>query len=113
MAGPAEPHPADLRGSHLTGLAGQAADVPVVAALSDDPNPLMDTCLTLGGPPMRPGEETAHGLGEIPQRLLPHRLRTRRQPPEHLPGVGQLTGLLEIARRARPARPPMLMLLHR
>jgi hypothetical protein len=35
-----------------------------------------DARLTPGRPPMRPGEEIRHGLGEIPQRPLLHRLRT-------------------------------------
>jgi hypothetical protein len=61
---------------------------------------------------MGTGKEVGHGLGEVPQRLLLHRLRTRRQPPELRPGRGQLPGLLPIARRARPTRPPMRVLLH-
>ncbi|MCW2948815.1 MAG: hypothetical protein JWR24_5532 [Actinoallomurus sp.] len=62
---------------------------------------------------MRTGEEVGHGLGEIPQRLLLHRLRPHRQPPERFTGYGQLATLLPIARRTRPPQPPMLMLLHR
>jgi len=62
---------------------------------------------------MRTSEETAHGLGEVTQCLLLHRLRPRRRPPELFPGLGQLTGLLAVGRRTRPARPPMLMLLTR
>jgi hypothetical protein len=50
---------------------------------------------------MRPGEEIGHGLGEVPERLLLHRLRPSRQPPELPPGLGQLARLLQIARRAR------------
>jgi hypothetical protein len=70
----------------------------------------MDTRFAPGRTAMRPGEEITHGLREVPQRLLLHRLRPRRQPPELSPGLGQLTGLLRVA---RPARPPMLMLLTR
>jgi hypothetical protein len=61
---------------------------------------------------MRASEEVAHSLGEVPQRLLLHRLRTRRQPPELRPRIGQLPGLLAIAGRADPTRPPMPMLFH-
>jgi hypothetical protein len=39
-------------------------------------------------------------------------VQQRRQPGEVFPGLGQLTGLLAIARRARPPRPPMLMPLN-
>jgi hypothetical protein len=42
----------------------------VAATAADDPEPLMDTRFAPGRPPMRPGEEIAHGLREIPQRLL-------------------------------------------
>jgi hypothetical protein len=62
---------------------------------------------------MRPGEEIRHGLSEIPQRLLLHRLGPRRQPRELSPGLGQLPRLLGIPRRTHPPRPPIQMLLTR
>jgi hypothetical protein len=72
----------------------------------------MPTGFTPRRPSVRPSEEIGHGLGEVSQRLLLHRLGSRRQPPEFSSGFGQLTGLLGIARRTRPARPPMLILLN-
>ncbi|MCW2944115.1 MAG: hypothetical protein JWR24_832, partial [Actinoallomurus sp.] len=77
------------------------------------PKPLMPAGFAPRGPAMRTGEEVAHGLGEIPQRLLLHRLRPRRQPPERFTRLGQLPRLLPLARRTRTPRPPMLMLVHR
>jgi hypothetical protein len=59
---------------------------------------------------MRAGEEIRHGLGEIPYRLLLHRLRPRCQPCELLPRFSQLAALFDVAWRACPARPPMLVL---
>jgi hypothetical protein len=85
----------------------------VVTALSDDPEPFMDARLTPCWTPMDPREEIRHGLGEIPQRLLLHRLGPRRQPRTLFPGLGQLPGLLGITRRIRPPRPPMQVLLTR
>ena len=61
---------------------------------------------------MRPGEEVPHGLREIPQRLLLHRLRPSRQPPVFGAGSGQLCALLVVAGRAA-TRLPMLLLLDR
>jgi hypothetical protein len=85
----------------------------VAAELPDDPKPLMPAGFAPRGPTMRPGEEVAHGLGEIPQRLLLHRLRPSRQPPERFTRLGQLPRLLHITRRTRPPRPPMPVLIHR
>ena len=50
------------------------------ATTSDDPEPFMHARFTPGRPTVRPGEEVTHGLGEVTQRLLLHRLRPRRQP---------------------------------
>jgi len=113
LAGPAEPYPTDLRDPHLTRLTGQTPHIPLPTTPPNDPEPLMHTRLPPGRTAMRTGEEITHGLGEIPQCLLLHRLRARRQPPELSSGLGQLTGLLVITRCARPAQPPMLMLLTR
>jgi hypothetical protein len=109
-AGPTEPHPPHLRDPHLTRLAGQPPHIPLPTTPPDDPKPFVHPRLTPRRPPMRPGEKVTHRLGEITQRLLLHRLRTHRQPPERSPGPRQLTRLLGITRRACPARPPLLML---
>ena len=61
---------------------------------------------------MRAGEEVAHGLGEIPQRLLLHGLRPGRQPVVLGPGLRQLSALLDVARRLT-LRMPVLPLLRR
>jgi hypothetical protein len=55
-------------------------------------------------------EKVAHRLVEIPQRLLLHRLRARRQPLVFGAGGGQLSALLVISRRAT-TRLPVLVLL--
>jgi hypothetical protein len=51
-----------------------------------------------------------HRLGEVPQRLLLHRLRPGRQPIMLGAGRGQLRTLLVVAWRT-PTRLPMLLLL--
>jgi hypothetical protein len=57
-------------------------------------------------------EKVAHRLGEIPQRLLLHRLRPRGQPLVFGAGRGQLSAQLGITRRAA-TRLPVLLLLDR
>ncbi len=49
--------------------------------------------------------------GEVPQRLLLHRLGAGGQPRVFRPGLGELPALLQVARRARPARVPVGVLL--
>src|SRR4029078_7530545 len=68
--------------------------------------------LARGGGALRASEEVAHGMGEIPQRLLLHGLRPGRQPFALGPGLGQLSALLDIDGRLMP-RMPVLPLLHR
>lgn len=111
-AGPAEPHPAHLRDPHLTRPARQTAYVPLSATAADDPKTLTPTGFTPRRTSVRSSKEISHGLGEVSQRLLLHRLGSRRRPPEFSSGFGQLTRLLGTARRTRPARPPMLVLLN-
>ena len=67
----------------------------------------------LASPQVRPGrsgEKVVHSLGEVPQRLLLHRLRPGRQPIMLGAGRGQLRTLLVVAWRT-PTRLPMLLLL--
>jgi hypothetical protein len=61
---------------------------------------------------MGAGEEVPHGLGEVAQRLLLHRLRPRRQPIVFGSGLGQLRRLFVISRGAAPWL-PQLLLFHR
>jgi hypothetical protein len=86
--------------------------VPLSATAADDPKTLTPTGFTPRRTSVRSSKEISHGLGEVSQRLLLHRLGSRRRPSEFSSGFGQLTGLLGIARRTRPARPPMLVLLN-
>nr|CRL67744.1 hypothetical protein CPGR_00571 [Mycolicibacterium malmesburyense] len=59
---------------------------------------------------MSPVEKISHRLREVPQRLLLHGLRTRRQPTMLGASRGQLSALLDVARGMTP-RAPMLLLL--
>ncbi|TQL95654.1 hypothetical protein FB559_1162 [Actinoallomurus bryophytorum] len=88
-AGPAEPHPAHLRDPHLTRPARQTACVPLSATAADDPKTLTPTGFTPRRTSVRSSKEISHGLGEVSQRLLPHRLGSRRQSPELSSGFGQ------------------------
>jgi len=60
----------------------------------------------------RAGEEVPHGLREIPQRLLLHRLTSSPKPPVLGASLRQLRGLLQIP-GSLATRLPMLLLLHR
>lgn len=53
-----------------------------------------------------------HRLGEIAQSLLLHHLRADRQPRMLRPGLGKLSALLKVTRRARATRAPVTVLLH-
>jgi hypothetical protein len=59
---------------------------------------------------VRPTEKVAHRLGEVPQRLLLHSLRPRRQPVVLGTGRGQLSTLLVVARRTASRLPVPLLL---
>ncbi len=71
-AGPAEPHPADLRDPDFAGFPAEAAHVPLPPAPPHDPEPLVPSGLA----PRRPArrvprvKEGGHRLGEVPQGLL-------------------------------------------
>jgi hypothetical protein len=113
-ARPAEPHPAGLRHPDLSDVARQAAHVPLPPAPPHDPEPLVPPGLAPRWPPRRVVrvEEGGHRLGEVPQRLLLHRLGACRQPRMLGPCLGQLAALLRVARRGLPARMPVLVLLN-
>jgi hypothetical protein len=112
-AGPAEPDPPHLRHPHLADAAGHPAHLPLPAAAPDDPETLVPPGLAPGRPPGRVVrvEERGHRPGEVPQRLLLDRLRARRQPPMLFACGGELPALGQVARSARPARPPVGVLL--
>ena len=114
-AGPAEPHPPGLRHPDLTGFSVKPPHIPLPPAPAHDPESLVPPGLAPGRPPGRVAqvEERAHGPGEIPQRLLLHHLAARRQPRVLRPCGGKLPTLLQVARRARSARMPVLVLLDR
>jgi hypothetical protein len=64
-----------------------------------------------GGFAMRAAEESRHGLGEVPQRLLLHHLAAGGQPFERGASLSQLTTLSHISRTVAASRPPPGLLL--
>jgi hypothetical protein len=76
----------------------------------DLPESLMDTGFAPRWGAVGSAEKVAHRLGEVPQRLLLHRLRPSRQPIMLGTDRSQLSALLVIARRA-PTGLPMPPLL--
>ncbi len=104
----AESHPTHLRHPYPTKPAVQALDV--MRFHPNLPKSLMHTGFAPGRAAVRPGEKVAHGLGEVPQRLLLHGLRARRQPVMLGAGRGQLSTLLAIARRMTSGLPVLLLL---
>jgi hypothetical protein len=113
VTGPAESNPANLRNPHLADLARQSAYIPMAAAPSDDAEPLVPPGLTPRRAAVRPCEEVAYCPGEVPQRLLLHRLRPGRQPRKFSPCCGQLSALLSVCRRARAPWAPIRVLFDR
>ena len=87
-------------------VAGQAAHIPLMPALPDDPESFVPPGLAPGRPPGRvaPVEERGPRVGVVPQRLLLHHLRSRSQP--RVPGacLGELAALLQVTRRAHGGR---------
>src|SRR6185437_3030324 len=113
-AGPAEPHPSNLRHPDFAGFPAQAPHVPLPPA-PHDAEPLVASGLA---PRWAPGRvlrvvEPGHGLREVSQRLLLHRLRAGSQPRMLGPRLGELAALLQVTRGACPARAPVLVLLDR
>src|SRR5690242_19171858 len=114
LTGPAESHPPGLRYPHLTHVAGQAAHIPLLPALPDDPESLVPAGLAPGRPPGRVAwvEKRGPRLGEVPQRLLLDHLGPRGQPRILGSCLGELAALRQVTRRAVAARAPVRVLLH-
>jgi hypothetical protein len=110
-ARPAEPDPPGLRYPDLTGVPAESAQLP--GSDGNDPESLVPTGLAPRRPPgrVRRVEERSHRLGEIPQGLLLHHLGTGPQPRVLGAGGGELSALLQVARRTHTARPPVRVLL--
>ena len=105
-----KPHPPHLRHPNPTEAAVEPLDM--MWSQSDLPKPFMHTGFTPPRLAMRAVEKELHGLSEIPQRLLLHRLTSGAKPLELGSGLGQLRTLLQIA-GSLSARPPVLLLLDR
>ncbi len=103
-------HPPDLGDPDSTEAAIQRLDV--MRFQPDLPKPFMHTGFAPPRLSMRAGEEELHGLGEISQRLLLHRLTSGTKPRVLGAGLRQLRALLHIA-GSLAARPPVHLLLHR
>ncbi len=107
-SGPAESDPSDLGHPHPPVTAVEFFD------MTGFHTHLSEAFMYAGLAPRRAamgaGEEVPHRLGEVPQRLLLHGLRSSRQPAVFGAGLGQLRRLLVIPRGAA-ARLPKLLLL--
>jgi hypothetical protein len=114
-AGPAEPYPSGLRDPDFTSFPAQAAHVPLPPAAPDDPESLVTPGLAPGRPPRGVArvEERRHCLGEVPQCLLLYHLGACGEPCVLCADPGELTTLLQVARRALPSGPPPGLLLDR
>jgi hypothetical protein len=104
----AKTHPTHLGHPHPTEPAVQTLDV--MRFHCDLAKSLMHTGFAPRRPAVRSNEKVAHGLRKVPQCLLLHGLRARRQPSVLAAGSGQLSTLLDVARRTT-SRLPMLLLL--
>src|SRR5512146_2676046 len=110
---PAESHPARLRHPDLAGVSAEPTHL--LGFDGDD----LESLVSAGLAPRRPPgwvasvEERSHRLSEVPQRLLLHHLRACPQPVMLCPRLSELSALLQVARRAHPARTPVRMLLDR
>jgi hypothetical protein len=105
---PAESDPADLRYPHLPVAPVELFDM--VRLERDLAEAFMHAGLTPRRAAMGAGEEVLHGLGEVPQRLLLHRLRPGREPVVFGADLSQLCALLGIARRMTSRLPKLLLL---
>jgi hypothetical protein len=88
-----------------------AAEPLDVARLDPDlPEPLVLACLAPRRAIVGAVKKVAHRLGEVPQRLLLHGLRSGRQPAVFGPGRRQLGTLLVVAGRLATRLPVPLLL---
>ena len=101
-------HPTDFGYPHPTEPAVHTLDV--VGFDPDLPKPLVHTGFAPRRTTVRPGEEVAHRLSEVPQCLLLHCLTPGARPAEHRTRPGQLRALLVVAGRTAPRRPVPLLL---
>ena len=108
--GQAKPQPPHLRRPHPTEAAVQQFDV--MRFQPDLPKPFMHTGFTPRRAPVCAAKIVLHGLCEIPQRLLLHRLAPGTKPRKRGARLGQLRALFHIA-GSLTAWLPMLLLLHR
>ena len=108
-AGPSKAHPPDLGYPYLPIAAAELVEV--VRLESDLPKSFMPAGLAPRRMAVGAVEKGAHCLGEIPQRLLLHSLRSCGQPVVFGAGRRQLRALLVITGRLT-TRPPMLLLFH-
>jgi hypothetical protein len=106
----AESHPPDLGHPYPTKATVQSLDV--MRFHRDLPKPFVHTSFTPRRAAMRAVEEAPHGLREIPQRLLLHRMTPSTKPRVLGASFGQLRRLLQIS-GGLAARSPVLLLLHR
>ena len=109
VAGPAEPHPTNLRDPYLAIPSAQALHV--ARFDTDLPESLVLARLTPRRTTVGPVEKVAHCLGEVPQRLLLHGLRPGRQPVVFGANRRQLSTLLVVPGRSA-ARLPVPLLLY-
>jgi hypothetical protein len=113
LTGPTESDPPRLWDADLAPIPIEPTDVPLLGALARDAEPFMATGFSPRRHPMRPLEETPHGLREVAQRLLLDGLASFAQPWVLGPRGGELPGLLQVARRGLPPWTPPRLLLHR
>jgi hypothetical protein len=111
-ARPTEPYPAHFRDPHLAYVTRDPTHIPLPATLSDNTETLVSPAFPPRRPPVRPIEEVCHGLLEITQGLLLHRLAAPAQPWMFRAGGSKLTRLFKVVGRIFPARPPILVLLN-
>ncbi|MDT5260045.1 MAG: hypothetical protein QOD10_5125 [Mycobacterium sp.] len=108
VAGPAEPHPTDLRYPYLPVAAAEPFDV--ARFESDLAESFLRAGLTPRRAPVGAVEEVAHRLGEVAQRLLLDGLRPGGQPVVFGASRSQLGTLLVETRRLAAWLPVLLLL---
>ena len=105
-----ESHPSDLGNPNPAEVAVQPLDM--TRLKPDLPEPFMHARLAPCRASVRTSEEVLHGLREVPERLLLHRLTASPKPFILGTGLRQLRGLLSVA-GSLPAGLPVLLLLDR
>jgi hypothetical protein len=108
FAGPPELNPTDLRDPYLPIAPTQPFEV--ARFESDLPKPLVPAGLAPRGATVSAVEEVAHRLGEVPQCLLLHGLRTGRQPIVFGAGRSQLSTLAVVIGCVASWLPVLLLL---